>query len=336
MTFFTSSNTLATVYGREIEREWFARSYFARMLGALPTSETPDLGIPLAGPYTPIVMKAELLRNPGQTISIPYFAALAATATTDNLTSSDLEGNETALTDSAVTITPAERGKAVAWRNRIQRQVNYEMMDAARVLLGGWAAQKLDVDIIEIAEANTTNVVFSGNAASRDEIDTSDTLAPVDFQKAVAKMKFVDAQIPGGEGGGFIALVHPYAAYQLKRASDWTNYHQYAGVRGNENPLFRHPNLIGWIDDVAIFETTLISRANNSNSPAVSVAKNLVLSARCLAVAALMGEVAGDSFGKVWDWRTRSQTDYGRSLGVGIIADYEAKLLTDKYITRIQ
>jgi N4-gp56 family major capsid protein len=337
MALSTGSNTVKTAYSRMVERNWFANSFFAKMVGAMPTAETPDLGIPMAGRFTPIVLKAELLREGGDTVQVPKYSPFTASATSDNLADgTDLESNESAMSDSQLAITPVERGKAVAWRSRNDLRTAYSMREVARDLLGGWAGEKFDADVIEIAEAGTTNVVYSNDATERSDIDASDTLAVLDLHKAVAKLENEKAQIPGGMGGGYIAIVHPYSLYNLKRDSDWSNYHQNASVRGEANPLFKHPKLVGWIDNIAIFESTLISRAANGNTPAVQVALNLVLSARCLAVAALMGTMNGSKFGNVWEWRERSQKDYGRLIGVGIIADYEAALLFDEHICRIE
>jgi N4-gp56 family major capsid protein len=332
-------NSVATYYSNQIEKAFVEYNYFARLMGVNFDPEIPDLGFPMAGVYTPIVLYAELLEraNRGKTITIPTYTNFTAAATSDNLSdTTKLEGNESTLSDSTVTITPLERGKGVVWANRTAKKISWDMLETARGAIQDWADTKFDLDVIAVAEANTTNIIRSGDAVSTAEIDSSDTLTVADIQKATTLLRNQKARLCGGEGGGYILFVHPNCLYDLMRTSEWQNYHRDAAEKGLNNPLFRHSGNVAWIDNVAIFSTTNVSRAESASSPTIYYAKNILISARALGIGAMLGSAAAGRFGRLWETRMLVENDYGRLTGTALIGDYAAARVHDAYLVRIE
>ena len=334
MTLTSVTSSQETYYSAQAEKEWFANSYLSRMVGAHMHPDAPELGVPVAGPFTPIVLYPDYRK--GVTMSIPYTDNFSAAASSNNLSEgTDLVGNETQMTENAVTVTPLERGIAVLFTTFSENKIAWSMVDEVNYNLNAWASEKFDLDTLAIAEANTTNIVYSGNGTEDDDLDSSDTMGVVDFHKAVTLLEVAQARPAGGESGGYISISHPYSTYGLKRETEWQTYNSRKGnVAITDNPLFKHPSLLGWLDNVALFSSTLITRGANGNTPSIQIAENMVFSARCLALGAVLTEVT-NSAARIWRTAIRTDDDYGRQKGMARLGHYAPVILRDKYLCRI-
>ncbi len=95
-------------------------------------------------------------------------------------------------------------------------------------LLGSQAGRTLD-SISRDVLCGGTNVYYANNANGevhmREELDEQSKLSPVLFHKAAAQLAAMNADTINGS---YIAIIHPYTAYDLMQDKEWIDSHKYA------------------------------------------------------------------------------------------------------------
>lgn len=95
-------------------------------------------------------------------------------------------------------------------------------------LLGAQAGRTLDA-ITRDELCKTSNVMYANSkdkqVNSREELDINSRLDADIFMRAAAKLESLNA--PTFEDG-YVAIVHPYLAYDLMKSPDWIESHKYA------------------------------------------------------------------------------------------------------------
>ena len=103
------------------------------------------------------------------------------------------------------------------------------VMEETVKLLGSQAGRTLDTVTRDIINAGT-NVLYAGGKSSRAALTTSDLIDEDLIFEAAAILKGQNAPVVGGNG--YVAIVHPYIAYDIMRASksdgSWTDVNKYA------------------------------------------------------------------------------------------------------------
>ena len=174
--------------------------------------------------------KRPIPKNGGKTIEFRKFAALAKATTplTEGVTP---DGK--ALTVSTITATVNQYGDYITMSDVLELTALDNVVLEATKLLGRQAGLTLDTIVRNVLQSGT-NVTYcpkiGTNGAetavtSRDGLDNTCQLTVKVVQQVVAKLR---AQNTPTIGGKYVAIIHPYVAYDLMRDPEWIDAHKYA------------------------------------------------------------------------------------------------------------
>ena len=196
--------------------------------------------------------KRPIPANGGKTIEFRKFASLpkATTPITEGITP---DGKS--LTVTAITATVAQYGDYITQSDVLElTSLDNTILEATK-LLGKQAGLTLDT-IVRNKLLTGTHVLYcpkvaSGGAetavTSRANLDTTCQLTVKQIQKAVAMLRAQNAPTIGGK---YVAIIHPYVAYDLMRDPEWIDAHKYA------NPTNLYEGEIGEVAGVRFVQTT--------------------------------------------------------------------------------
>ena len=171
--------------------------------------------------------------------------------------------------------------------------IDNNVVQATRVL-ASQAGRTLDTITRDVL-AGGTNVIYAPKVAedgtetavtSRRTLDKTCTLTPKLFFQAAAQLGAMNAD-PIGDS--YIAIIHPYAAYDLKTSKEWIEVHKYAAPE----TMFRGE--IGKLGNIRFIETSEAKIWKDSGCPSngsggnLAVFGTLVLGAHAYAVTELEG-----------------------------------------------
>ena len=174
--------------------------------------------------------KRPIPKNGGKTIEFRKFAALAKATTplTEGVTP-DGKG----LTVTTITATVNQYGDYITQSDILElTSLDNTILEATK-LLGRQAGMTLDTVVRNVLQSGT-NVTYcpkvaSGGAetavTSRAGLDTTCQLTVKVIQQVVAKLRAQNAPTIGGK---YVAIIHPYVAYDLMRDPEWIDAHKYA------------------------------------------------------------------------------------------------------------
>jgi len=186
----------------------------------------------------PMVRNYDMSGTPGLTAQVPIYPSLSAAGIADG---TDL--TNTAFNTTSATITASEVGIMVELTDLAAESANEDVAAAIGRQIGAAMAEKVDTDLAALF-SGFSNTVGSGAA----ELTVDDVF------KAAATLRANNAN----QNGGFVAVVHPYQAYQLKKQltnAGATMSHSLsdAGNRALDQ------GFIGRIAGVDIFESNVIT-----------------------------------------------------------------------------
>lgn len=195
--------------------------------------------------------KRPIPRNGGKTIEFRGFTSLpkALTPLTEGVTP---DGQR--LDVYSKTATVSQYGDYITQSDVLELTAIDNTIVEATKLLGKQAGVTLDTVTREVINAGT-NVIFapkwSGSSetavAARSGLNSTAKLTVDLVQQAVAKLKANNAPTINGD---YVAIIHPYVAYDLKRDPEWIDSYKYA------NPGNLYTGEIGKISGVRFVETT--------------------------------------------------------------------------------
>ena len=174
--------------------------------------------------------KRPIPKNGGKTIEFRKFAALAKATTplTEGVTP-DGKG----LTVSTITATVNQYGDYITQSDILElTSLDNTILEATK-LLGRQAGLTLDTIVRNVLQSGT-NVTYCPKVAadgsetavtSRSNLDNTCQLTVKVLQQVVAKLR---AQNTPTIGGKYVAIIHPYVAYDLMRDPEWIDAHKYA------------------------------------------------------------------------------------------------------------
>lgn len=165
--------------------------------------------------------KRPIPANGGKTIEFRKFSSLAK-ATTPIAEGVTPAGNK--LNVSTITATVSQYGDFIVQSDVLELTAIDNTIVEATKILGKQAGLTLDTVVRDILVAGTS-VQYAGGAASRSALTADNKLSVEEIQKAVA---FLRAQNAPTIGGDYVAIIHPYAAYDLMRDDEWIEAHKYA------------------------------------------------------------------------------------------------------------
>ena len=217
-------------------------------------------------------------QNGGKTIEFRKYDSLpkASTPLTEGVTPNGQALNVTTIT-SVLQMTAIDNNVVQATRV-LASQAGRTMDSITRDVLAGGTnviyAPKLAADGTETA------------VASRKALDKTCTLTPKLFFQAAAQLGAMNAD-PIGDS--YIAIIHPYAAYDLKTSKEFIEVHKYA----DPDTMFRGE--IGKLGNIRFIETSEAKIWKDSTCPdGLAVFGTLVLGAHAYGVTELEGGYGDD------------------------------------------
>ena len=174
--------------------------------------------------------KRPIPKNGGKTIEFRKFAALtkALTPLTEGVTP-DGKG----LTVSTITATVNQYGDYITQSDVLElTSLDNTILEATK-LLGRQAGLTLDTIVRNVMQSGT-NVTYCPKVGadgaetavtSREALDNTCQLTVKVLQQVVAKLRAQNAPTIGGK---YVAIIHPYVAYDLMRDPEWIDAHKYA------------------------------------------------------------------------------------------------------------
>ena len=195
--------------------------------------------------------KRPIPKNGGKTIEFRKFAPLAKATTplTEGVTP---DGKS--LSVSTITATVSQYGDFITQSDVLELTALDNTILEATKLLGRQAGVTLDTVVRNVMQSGT-NVTYcpkvSGGAetavTSRSGLDTTCQLTVKVLQQVVAKLRGQNAPTINGK---YVAIIHPYVAYDLMRDPEWIDAHKYT----DSTALFEGE--IGEIAGIRFVETT--------------------------------------------------------------------------------
>ena len=195
--------------------------------------------------------KRPIPANGGKTIEFRKFAPLAKATTplTEGVTP---DGKS--LSVSTITATVNQYGDFVTQTDVLElTSLDNTILEATK-LLGRQAGLTLDTVVRNVMNSGT-NVTYCPKVVdgvetavtSREALDATSQLTVKVIQQVVAKLRGQNAPTIGGK---YVAIIHPYVAYDLMRDPEWIDAHKYA------NPTNLYEGEIGEIAGVRFVQTT--------------------------------------------------------------------------------
>ena len=195
--------------------------------------------------------KRPIPANGGKTIEFRKFAPLAKATTplTEGVTP---DGKSLAV--SIITAEVAQYGDYITQSDILELTALDNTILEATKLLGRQAGLTLDTVVRDVLQSGT-NVTYCPKVAdgvetavtSREALDATSQLTVKVIQQVVAKLRGQNAPTIGGK---YVAIIHPYVAYDLMRDPEWIDAHKYA------NPTNLYEGEIGEIAGVRFVQTT--------------------------------------------------------------------------------
>ncbi len=189
--------------------------------------------------------KRPIPANGGKTIEFRKFDSLpdALTPLTEGVTPA---GNKLNVTTIEATV--EQYGDFIEQSDVLELTAIDNTIVEATKILGRQAGSTLDAVVRNIL-ASGTNVLYAGGNSSRVTLsgDSSAKLTVDDIKKAVAILKANNTPTIDGD---YVAVIHPYAAYDLMSDERWVEAHKYA------QPENLYEGEIGKIAGVRFVETT--------------------------------------------------------------------------------
>ena len=274
--------------------------------------------------------KRPIPANGGRTIEFRKFSALpkATTPLTEGVTP---DGK--AMTVTNVTATGNQYGDYITQSDVLElTAVDNPILEATK-LLGRQAGLTMDTIVRNVLQSGTNVTYCPSLAAPTTEITSranlkADSMLTVDVvKKVVAKLRAQNA--PPVDGRNYVAIIHPYVAYDLMSDPKWEDYHKYASP---EN-LFEGE--IGRIAGVRFVQTTEAKIYTGEGCPSgLAVFGTLFLGADAYGVT----EVTGGGLQTIVKQKGSAGTadPLDQRSSIGCVAMKTAELLIPNYLVRVE
>ena len=180
----------------------------------------------------------------GKTIEFRKFSSLpkATTPITEGVTP---DGKS--LTVTTITATVAQYGDFITQSDVLElTSLDNTILEATK-LLGKQAGLTLDTIVRDKIHGENKSIFWANDKASRSALTNDDQLTVKEIQAVVAFLRGQNAPTIGGK---YVAIIHPYVAYDLMRDPEWIDAHKYA------NPTNLYEGEIGEVAGVRFVQTT--------------------------------------------------------------------------------
>lgn len=275
--------------------------------------------------------KRPIPANGGKTIEFRKFAPLAKATTplTEGVTP---DGKS--LTVSTITATVNQYGDYITQSDVLELTALDNTILEATKLLGRQAGATLDTVVRNVMQAGT-NVTYcpkiSADGAetavtSRANLDATAQLTVDVVQQVVAKLRAQNAPTISGD---YVAIIHPYVAYDLMRDPEWIDAHKYA------QPDNLYTGEIGKIAGVRFVQTTDAKIYTGSGCPSgLAVFASLFLGEGAYGVTEISGGGLQTIVKQKGSAGTADPLDQRSSVGWKAIKT--AEILIPNYLVRVE
>ncbi len=269
--------------------------------------------------------------NNGKTIEFRKYDALpkATTPLTEGVTP---EGQ--ALTVTTVTAEVHQYGGWVPLTDMVQMTTIDNNVVQATSVLASQSGRTMDTIVRDIL-AGGTNVIYAPKVSdgvetpvtSRAGLDATAQLTVDLIEQAVAQLKVQNADPVGSAGGSYVCIIHPYAAYDIKKDPNWVEAHKYA------SPEEIFEGEIGKINNVRFVETSEAKIWTGTGCPSgLAVFGTLVLGAHAYATT----ELEGGGLQHIVKQLGYGDDPLNQRASVGWKAVKTAERLSEQYMVRIE
>lgn len=267
--------------------------------------------------------KRPIPKNGGKTIEFRKYSPLAKATTplTEGVTP---DGKKLTVTN--ITATVEQYGDYVELSDQlIMTAIDNNIVEATEQI-GDQAGRTLD-SITRDALAAGTNVIYAGGKTSRKTLTSTDTLTVDLIEKAATQLKAANAP---AINGSYVAIVHPYVSYDLRRSEEFIDVHKYTD--GAVNTMFEGE--IGRLGKVRFVESTEAKIWKDSTCPDENTAvfSTLVLGQNAYATT----EVEGGGLQTIIKQLGAGNDPLNQRATVGWKALKTSEILVDAYMVRIE
>ncbi len=270
--------------------------------------------------------KYPIPKNGGKTIEFRKYSPLkkATQPLTEGVTPA---GNSLSVT--TVTATVNQYGDYIKISDMLELTAIDNNVVQSTKLLGSQSGRTLDSITREIINAGTQVIYASKSDGTevliRNNLDATCALTVETIFKAAAQLETMNAD--GIDGESYVAIIHPYAAYDLMRCKEWIDVHKYAEP---EN-IFKGE--IGSIGNVRFVKSTEAKIWKDETCPdGLAVFSTLVLGAHAYAVT----DVTGGGLKTIIKQLGYGDDPLDQRSSVGWKATRVAAILSDEYMVRIE
>lgn len=171
--------------------------------------------------------KYPIPKNGGKTIEFRKYSPLQK-ATTPLVEGVTPAGNSLSVT--AMTATVNQYGDFIKLSDMLELTAIDNNVVQSTKLLGSQSGRTMDTITREIISAGT-NVIYAPKSdgtevLTRSALDKTCALNVDTIFRAAAQLESMNAD--GIDGESYVAIIHPYAAYDLMRSSEWIDVHKYS------------------------------------------------------------------------------------------------------------
>lgn len=273
--------------------------------------------------------KYPIPKGSGKTIEFRKYDSLskATTPITEGVTP---EGNKLNVT--AITATVEQYGDWIQLSDILELTAIDNNVVQATKLLGSQAGRTADTITREVL-AGGTNVIYAPKVAgdattevtSRADLDQTCVLSPDLFFRASAQLAAMNADKI--DGNSYVAIIHPYAKYDLIRHPEWIDVHKYA------TPENIYRNEIGMLAGVRFVESSEAKIWTGDGCPeGLAVFATIVLGAHAYATT----EVEGGGLRHIVKQLGYGEDPLNQRSSAGWKMTKVAKRLVEQYMIRIE
>ena len=273
-------------------------------------------------------------QNNGKSIEFRKYDSLpkATTALTEGVTP---EGQT--MTVTAITSEVKQYGGWVPVTDVLQLAALDNNIVQATKLLASQAGRTLDTLVRDVLVGGT-NVIYAPKTATggattavtaRNAMDATSVLTPDLFFQAAAVLSAMNADTIGDS---YVAIIHPYAAYDLKRNEEWIDVHKYA------DPEAIYNGEIGKLGNIRFVETSEAKIWKDSTCPSDGGSGNLAVFATMVlgAHAYASTELEGGGLEHIVKQLGYGDDPLNQRASVGWKAIKTAERLVEQYMVRIE
>lgn len=269
--------------------------------------------------------KYPIPKNNGKTIEFRKYSPLAKATTplTEGVTPAGKSLNVTTFTSEV-----HQYGDYIQLSDVLQLTAIDNNVVQATKLCGSQSGRTLDTVTREVL-AGGTNVIYAPKAdgtiiSSRASLTNDCVLTPDLFFKATAQLESMNADTIDDS---FVAIIHPFAAYDLMRSEEWIDVHKYA------KPDNIYSGEIGKISNVRFVKSTEAKIWTGDGCPSgLAVFSTIVLGAHAYGTT----EVTGGGLQHIVKQLGYGEDPLNQRSSVGWKAIKTAEILVEEYMVRIE